>query len=172
MAGEALTDVVPVRLDHARALLLEPDSFRDRFGLTLVPGFLAFPEALPHTLQALEAGADPEWSSHLIVDRAAAEVVGFGGFTGPPSQDGEVEIGYSIAPQRQGRGHATAAARRWRDRARAAGVRRMLAHTLPEQNPSTGVLRRVGFHRDGTATDQDVGEVWRWVLDLDGGSDG
>ena len=157
------TSVVPVTREQAEVLLTAPETFLQRFGLTLVPGYLAFPEALPHTLQALKNGADPAWSSHLIV--AGREVVGFGGFTGPPRDDA-VEIGYSVAPARQGRGHATAAIRAWVQGARRAGVGRVVAHTLPGENPSVRVLRRVGFRRDGEATDADVGTVWRWILPL------
>lgn len=38
---------------------------------------------------------------------------------------------------------------------------------LLEENASTGVLRRSGFHRDGSAIDPEEGEVWRWRIDLD-----
>ena len=49
-------------------------------------------------------GVDP-WGPHLIFeDRRAA--FGFGGFKGAPV-DGEVEVGYAVAPDRQGRGIAT-----------------------------------------------------------------
>jgi hypothetical protein len=43
----AETDVVPVSAEQVDVLLHRPDEFPERFGLTLVPGFLAFPEALP-----------------------------------------------------------------------------------------------------------------------------
>ena len=42
---------------------------------------------------------------------AARELVGNGGFKGPPSASGVVEIGYSILPAFQRRGFATEAAR-------------------------------------------------------------
>ena len=161
----AETDVVPVSVEQAEVLLHRPDEFPQRFGLTLVPGFLAFPEALPHTLQALRNGVAAEWSSYLIIVRD--EVVGFGGFTGPPDDEGRVEIGYCIAPTRRGRGFATAAARAWVERARAFGVCMITAHTLPAENASTGVLRRLEFVFDGEATDPDEGSVWRWTLRLE-----
>jgi RimJ/RimL family protein N-acetyltransferase len=160
-----MIDVVPVTAEHVHALISDPDTFAARFGLTLVPGYLAFPEALPATLDALRDGMPPEWSSHLIVDTAAGEVVGFGGFTGRP-EGGSVEIGYSVAPERRGRGHATAAVRAWVERARAAGLQQVVAHTLAAENPSTRVLHRVGFRRAGETVDPDEGTVWRWALEL------
>ncbi|HWN29025.1 MAG TPA: GNAT family N-acetyltransferase [Actinomycetospora sp.] len=154
---------VPLRAEQAVTLLTEPERFAERFGLTPVEGFLAFPEALEPTVRALEGGIDPAWFSHLIVE--GTEVVGLGGFTGPPT-DGEVEVGYSVAPSRRGRGIATAAVGQWLERATAAGVRRVVAHTLPAENASTRVLRRHGFVRDGEAHDPDEGTVWRWARDL------
>jgi [ribosomal protein S5]-alanine N-acetyltransferase len=156
-------EVVPLRVEQAVVLLTEPERFAECFGLTPVEGFLAFPEAMEPTVAALEGGIDPAWFSYLIVD--GTEIVGLGGFTGPPTE-GEVEIGYSVAPSRRGRGLATAAVGQWLERAGTAGVRRVVAHTLPAENASTAVLRRHGFVRDGEAHDPDEGTVWRWVRDL------
>jgi RimJ/RimL family protein N-acetyltransferase len=156
-------EVRPLPAEQAVTLLTEPEAFAERFGLTLVDGYLAFPEALEPTVVALEGGVDPAWFAHLVVE--GTEVVGLGGFTGPPV-DGEVEIGYSVAPARQGRGVATAAVGQWLERAAAGGVRRVRAHTRPEENASTRVLRRHGFVRDGEATDPDEGIVWRWTRRL------
>jgi len=159
------TEVRPVTADLAATLLCEPECFTERFGLVLVPGYLAFPEALAPTVDALEAGVDPAWFAHLLVDPGAGEVVGFGGFTGPPV-DGEVEVGYSVAPSRQGCGHATAAVRTWIAAAAARGVRRAVAHTLAEQNASTTVLARCGFRRVGEPFETEDGTVWRWEREL------
>ncbi|MFC5137320.1 GNAT family N-acetyltransferase [Actinomycetospora rhizophila] len=156
-------EVRPLPPEQAVTLLTEPEAFAERFGLTLVEGYLAFPEALEPTVTALEGGVDPRWFAHLIVE--GTEVVGLGGFTGPPT-DGEVEIGYSVAPSCQGRGVATAAVGLWLERAARGGVRRVRAHTRPEENASVHVLRRHGFVRDGEVADPDEGTVWRWIRDL------
>lgn len=160
------TEVVPVTAEHARLLAESPAEFERRFGLGVVEGYLEFPEALGATLEAVRAGTAPEWFSHLIVDTAGARVVGFGGYTGPP-EDGEVEIGYSVAPAARGCGHATAATRAWIASARERGVRRVVAHTLARDNPSTSVLRRCGFRKVADLVDPDEGPVWRWELDLE-----
>jgi ribosomal-protein-alanine N-acetyltransferase len=84
------------------------------------------------------------------VDGDPPELVGWGGFKGPP-QAGVVELGYEIAECRRDRGIATAA------------VRAVIAHTLPQRNASNRVLEKVGFaFDDETLEDGDV--VWRFVL--------
>jgi [ribosomal protein S5]-alanine N-acetyltransferase len=155
------TEVRPVTLEVAEALLRSDAAFRERFGLDVAAGYLAFPEALPATLGALRSGMPPEWFSHLIIDGERNVVVGLGGFTGPPS-DGVVEVGYSVAPAHRGRGHATEAVRLWIDRAARAGVPLVRAHTLAEEGPSTTVLAKLGFTRVAEIDDPEDGPVWRW----------
>ena len=164
--GEQQTAVEPLTRDGAEALLAGGDAFPRASGYRVADGFLEFPEALPALVQALRDGMDPDWYSYLVVDPTTSTVIGLGGFKGPPD-DGAVEIGYSIAPAHRGRGHATAAARRWIDIASARGVTLVCAHTLAEENPSTAVLRRLGFRRTAELTDPDVGAVWRWELTTD-----
>jgi RimJ/RimL family protein N-acetyltransferase len=151
-------EVRPCRVEEAVTLAFEPEHFPARFGLRLAPGW-AVPGALEPTVEALEAGVDPAWLTHLLVH--GATVVGMGGFTGPPC-DGEVEIGYRVAPAFRGRGIATAAVRAWVARARAAGLRRVVARTDPRPGASATVLARTGFVRD---PGRDDACRW-WRLDL------
>ncbi|MGH3579118.1 MAG: GNAT family N-acetyltransferase [Mycobacterium sp.] len=114
-------------------------------------------------LAAARAGAPEEWGSHLFFDDDGA-LCGVGGWKGPPS-DGVVELGYAVAPERPGKGIATAVVRELLARASAAGVRCVIAHTLPEPSPSTGVLSRCGFVHVADVADPDAeidGVVWRW----------
>lgn len=92
--------------------------------------------------------------------------LGFGGFVGPPDDDGVVEIGYLTFPQFAGQGVATAVAAAMIGIARDNGQSAVVAHTLPQSNASTAVLQRNGFVRDGDAVDPDEGTVWRWRLQL------
>ncbi len=96
--------------------------------------------------------------------------LGFGGFKGEPDADGAVEIGYLTFPQYEGQGVASAVAAGLVGIAREQGSCAVFAHTLPQENASTGVLRRNGFIRAGEAVDPDEGTVWRWRLDLGGDS--
>jgi RimJ/RimL family protein N-acetyltransferase len=157
------TSIEAVTLEHTEALLAGDDVFTGRFGMAVAPGYLDFPEALARTRDELLKGMPSEWYSHLIVDADTNTLVGFGGYKGPPT-DGEVEIGYSVAPSRQRRGHATAAAQLLIEKARNAGVTRVCAYTLPEPNASTRVLTRCGLTMTEVVEDAEEGYVWRWEL--------
>jgi ribosomal-protein-alanine N-acetyltransferase len=129
-----------------------------------VPGWVSFTDALPPTRDAV--AADPgrvEWGPRFFVAGDSPELVGWGGFKGPP-EGGVVELGYEIAEARQGRGLATAATRAMLEEAfgddRVAVV---VAHTLPERNASNRVLEKAGFSFDGEA-EEDGETVWRFRL--------
>ncbi|MEQ1687905.1 MAG: GNAT family N-acetyltransferase [Sphingopyxis sp.] len=96
------------------------------------------------------------------VARRGGVAMGFGGFKGTPDDDGWVEIGYLTFPGHEGAGVATRVAAALVGIAKHAGVGQVCAHTLPEENASTTVLRRNGFVRAGEAVDPDEGVVWRW----------
>lgn len=147
-------------VEEAVTLAFEPEAFGERFGLVLVDGWDE-PGTLEPTVDALEGGVDPRWLTHLLV--RDGEVVGMGGFTGPPV-DGEVEVGYHVAPACRGSGIATAAVRSWVDRAGRAGLVRVLARTAPGPNASTTVLVRCGFVRD-PAREREAA-TWWWVRAL------
>lgn len=159
------TDIVPVTLAVADALLAGDEVFTSRYGMPVAPGYLDAPEVLPTMRAALAAGTPPAWYGHLIVHRETITVVGFGGFKGPPV-GGEVEIGYSIAPDHRRLGHATAAVGLFVARAAAGGVAVVSAHTLPEASDSTRILTRAGFTMTEVVPEEELGEVWRWELRL------
>jgi ribosomal-protein-alanine N-acetyltransferase len=155
--------VEPLTLPWIEALAEGDATFAERFQIEVVDGWLAFPETLPHMLEAVRANGVDEWGSHLFFEGDA--LVGFGGWKGPPS-DGTAELGYAVAPERQGRGIATTAVAVLVDQARAAGVSTVVAHTLAATSPSTSVLVRSGFTMVRALEDPDDGPLWRWELDL------
>ena len=158
-----------IRLVRADVSLLDAalkgdDALRRALGIEVVPGWVTFTEALAPTRDAL--AADPgrvEWGARFFVAGDPPELVGWGGFKGPP-EDGVVELGYEIAEARRGRGLATAATRAMLEEAFADDrVTAVIAHTLSERNASNRVLEKAGFSFDGEA-DEDGETVWRWRL--------
>ena len=140
------------------------DSLATALGHDVVRGWVTFTEALQSTRDSLAAAPTASaWGTRFFVTGDPPELVGWGGFKGPP-EDGVVELGYEIAEARRGRGLATAATRAMVAEAFADGrVSTVIAHTLPERNASNRVLEKAGFHHDGQA--QERGEiVWRYRL--------
>jgi [ribosomal protein S5]-alanine N-acetyltransferase len=76
-------------------------------------------------------------------------LAGCAGFKGKPDEQGEVEIGYTILPEFQRRGLASAAVSLLSEHAfKDERVSRIKAETLPGLPASIGVLARCGFTRD------------------------
>ena len=76
---------------------------------------------------------------------------------GPTDQ---VEIGWHLHPDQQGRGYATEAAQAVSERAAAAGIVEVLALTDLDNEPSQRVARRLGMDDEG-ATDRWFGITTR-----------
>lgn len=133
-------------------------------GVSVADDWSGFPEALPILRASYEVSPHGHrWGSLFFVEPHVRALVGFGGFKGPPSSDGVVEIGYAIAPAFQGQGLATDAVAQMVRRAfEDAIIRAVDAHTLGYANPSTRVLEKSGFCKIGEATDPDAGLVWHW----------
>jgi RimJ/RimL family protein N-acetyltransferase len=110
------------------------------------------------------SGARPPWIGYLARRAAHGAIVGTCAFKGPPS-GGAVEIAYFTFPGHERQGCAAAMASALVALAFGEpGVARVVAHTLPEEGPSTRVLRRHGFRLEGAVRDEEDGEVWRWSL--------
>jgi ribosomal-protein-alanine N-acetyltransferase len=154
-----------IRLVRATVELLDAaiagdDALARALGCDVVPGWATFTTALPRTRDTL---AGTPWGPRLFLAGDPPELVGWGGFKGPP-QGGAVELGYEIAASRQGRGLATAAVEAMVAEAFAdEGVTTVTAHTLPERNASNRVLEKAGFVFDGERR-AGAAAVWRFAL--------
>ncbi len=116
----------------------------------MADGWEVFPNALARVRDAGSATtpARPAGARACSWRGEPPEVVGWGGFKGPP-RDGTVELGYAIAPAREGRGLATAAVRAMlRDAFADPEVRAMIAHTLPEPGPVPARAGEGGLHAE------------------------
>jgi RimJ/RimL family protein N-acetyltransferase len=76
--------------------------------------------------------------------------VGAAGYFGPPGNDGQVEVGYSVLPEWQRQGYATEMVELLVSHAFAfAKTREIVAHTAAENAASIGVLISTGFAQSG-----------------------
>jgi [ribosomal protein S5]-alanine N-acetyltransferase len=95
------------------------------------------------------------WYTWYALRRGSAEetpmLVGAGGYFGPPSDDGVVEIGFSILPGWRNRGYATEVADGLVRNAFAdPRVRKVIARAAATNAPSCRVLDHCGFRLVGT----------------------
>jgi uncharacterized cupin superfamily protein len=108
------------------------------------------------------AGFVPPWVCYLcLID---GQCVGTCAFKSAPRNQ-QVEIAYFTFPEFEGRGYATAMARKLVEMAREVSPELVVvALTLPEENASTKVLRKLGFRLVGRVRHPVDGEVWEWEL--------
>jgi RimJ/RimL family protein N-acetyltransferase len=146
------------------AALAGDGALAEALGYEVAAGWVTFTDALMPTRDALVANpASAVWGPRFFVAGDPPQLVGWGGFKGPPNE-GVVELGYEIAESHRGRGLATAAARAMLEEAFAVEeVTAVMAHTLPETNASNRVLEKLGFRYDGEVL-EDGEVVWRFVL--------
>jgi RimJ/RimL family protein N-acetyltransferase len=157
--------VEPATVPWLEALAEGDEVFAQRFGIAVEPGWAGFPEAVPAALAATRVTGPDRWGTHLFFATGDGALIGLGGWKGPPV-DGAAELGYAVAPSRQGRGIATAVVHELLGRGRIAGLRLAVAHTLGRPSASTTVLTRTGFARVAELEDPDEGPIWRWELPL------
>ena len=121
------------------------------------------PEVLELTVDLYgRRGFEPPWTGYVAEEHGT--VVGACSFVGPPS-DGEVEIAYFTFPGNEGRGFATRMASELLALTEAAAAElglAYIAYTLPQENASTVVLRRLGFTLLGPIDHPEDGIVWKW----------
>jgi len=146
-------DLVPATPAVLRAALDSDAALVDALGAVLPaswPPEFYDAETLRHTLTVTEAATEAGWGSYVFVRRADRLLVGFGGYYGPPGEDGSVALGYSVVEGEQGKGYATEAAGGLVERAfDDARVQRVMGDTLPDRGPSIRVLEKLGFELVG-----------------------
>lgn len=166
--------LVPASAAHLAAELESNAAFEARVGASV-------PESWPpgeydrsaqeYFYSALTAGGDAAtgWYGWYAVLQsrdgtpARAAVVGCGGYFGPPSDEGVIEIGYSICKEFQGHGYATELARGLVQHVREhVSPTRIVAHTYENNPASIAVLERSGFIR-AAESDQPDALLFEWA---------
>ena len=122
---------------------------------------------LPLLKQSLDfqrrVGCRPPWHGYVAIEAEENRLVGICGFAGNPTDSGDVEIAYGTVPAFEGRGYATQMAQALQELAfQSPMIRRVIAHTLPEANASTRVLKKAGLSFAGEVVHPEDGRVWRW----------
>ena len=133
----------------------------------LAKPFPSTPEVAAEVVQAMTqlyraVGYEPPWIGYLAIENG--ECVGTCGFKSPP-QDNRVEIAYFTFPEYESRGIATRmAAELIRTATNTMPALIVAAQTLPEDNASTSVLKKLQFRLVGTVDHPEDGLVWEWQL--------
>ncbi len=104
------------------------------------------------------------WWTYLAVDVEKKSLIGNCGFKGEPIS-GFVEIGYEVCKTFRYQGYATEMVNELLAMAfKSKKVKSVLAHTLAENNPSVGVLKKNGFTFVEGIFDEEDGNLWKWEL--------
>ncbi len=108
-------------------------------------------DAVAWSLRELEQCPDRgPWRTYYFALKTERVLVGAGGYVNGPSDDGSVELGYSVLGAHQRKGYASEAVDAMVARAFAEpAVRRVIAHTYPDLVASIGVLKKNGFAHVG-----------------------
>ena len=113
--------------------------------------------------------ADPDalpWLTRLLVLGSAGVVLGHAGFHEPPAKRGWAEVGYTVYPEHQRQGYAEEAVRALFDWAcTERQVCRFRASVGPWNEPSLGLVRKLGFRQVGVQVDEVDGEELVFEVD-------
>lgn len=163
----SLTEADLIELRDAATQPRAVASFERRHGLRVEPGALPPVYVVDRALANLTAA--PAQAALLATHLYLLDgdlVVGSGGIKAPIGDDGEVEIGYGVAPSFQGCGIGTAGAQALIEACRAAGVKQVVASTQPDNTASCRLLQRLGFVQFGSVVDPEDGLLLCWRLSL------
>lgn len=112
-------------------------------------------------LQKLTQGGDRAvgwWQWYFILEEAERrQLIGNGGFKGPPDADGLVEVGYALLDAFRGNSYAAEALTGLTDWAARHGARQAIVQTLPELQASIRTAQKAGF--DGPMKGLEPGAV-------------
>ena len=105
-------------------------------------------------------GYQPPWIGYFAWD--GNQIIGTCSFKSAPT-DNKVEIAYFTFPEYENQGYATSMVKVLVQVAQQENAKvNITAQTLPEENASTSVLKKLGFEFLGEIEHQEDGLVWDW----------
>jgi RimJ/RimL family protein N-acetyltransferase len=159
----ARLELVPTTLEHLEAELHAPERLAALLGAVVPTGWppgqydrdaMQFFHAMLTERGVAAVGWYGWYGIRRATDDHPATLVAGGGYFGPPTADGVVEMGYSVVPDHRRQGYATELVQALT--AHALGftdVRRVVANVHGENVASVTVLERCGFRRIGAGRD-------------------
>jgi RimJ/RimL family protein N-acetyltransferase len=106
--------------------------------------------ALVESMRHLELGTPGEWYQLALEDRSRRVLVGDLACKVSSAERREMEIGFTLAPEEQGRGYATEALQGLLDHAfTQLGLHRVVAVTDARNTTAAALLRRIGMRQEG-----------------------
>jgi ribosomal-protein-alanine N-acetyltransferase len=161
-------EFIPATRRVMKLLASDPEAFAEEHGVRLHEVAQSVGEAGLAFIRTFSLETPAYWFGYLVVEGETQQMVGVCTFKGPPVA-GALEISYFTFPGYEGRGIATEMARFLIQRARQLpGVKRVIAHTLPERNASGRILEKVGMSFVGDA-EEDGERVWEFEIPLESG---
>jgi RimJ/RimL family protein N-acetyltransferase len=160
-------NLLPIDAELIRLVSSDPAAFATRYGADLGQWLKQAQEVVKGT-DALykRLPRDAPWLGYLVASDERV-VVGCCGFVNAPGPASVVEIAYATWPDFQRQGYATAAAAALIEIASKSGVVKCaIAHTLPQENASTRILKRVGMTFQREIDHPEDGKIWLWEKDL------
>lgn len=106
-----------------------------------------------------------DWWVYLIIHIPDNQLIGSCGYKGEPDANGVVEIGYEIMPSHRMKGLGFETAQGLLLHAfNHSSVRKVIAHTVAEENASAHILEKLGFVQTEDVNDAEEGLLWRWEI--------
>jgi len=150
--------------DHLRIELDHPEKLGAALGVHVPEGWppgLYDQDAMRFFLaKAIEGGDDAlGWFGWYAIcrekDESQPKLVAAGGYFGPPTPEGDIEIGYSVVEQERCKGYATELVKALVTRAfESNSVKRVFAEVDQTNHGSIKVLERSGFVRFGPGREE------------------
>ena len=107
------------------------------------------------------------WVVSAVADADSGQIVGHGGFHGPPDEHGVVEVAYSVDPLFRLRGYARAILAALLARADAEpSVSAVRASIRPDNKGSLATIKGFGFVKVGEQWDPEDGLEWVYLRKL------